>query len=156
MLSSPDAASGRELSGKAARDMAKITTKVRSVSVSACGSHSGSDVKFNPILLLRSILEKVADQISDGVDTPPPEDEEEDKLLPLSQPLDRKEAEPVGHGFRVNTKEISVDELARECIISLTVPQNNPQWLRDELRAQGALDRLANMGEYTGDYWRLI
>ena len=134
MLSTPEAASGRDLSGKAARDMSRITAKVR------------------------SILEKVADQISEGVDTPPPEDEggvDDDGDLPLSQPLDRKEAGPAerrGRGFRVSTQEISVEELARECIISLTAPQNNPQWLRDELRAQGALDRLANMGEITRDY----
>ncbi len=90
------------------------------------------------------------------MDTPPPEDEEDDRGLPLSQPLNRKEMGPVGRGFRVNTEDISVEELARECIISLTTPQNSPQCLRDELRAQGALDRLANMGGYTRDYWGLL
>lgn len=92
----------------------------------------------------------MADQTSQGVDTPPPEEEEDDSELPLSQPL------PKGGGeakdidtlvFRVNTEDISVEELARECIISLSSPQNNPQWLKDELRIQGALDKLANMGE---------
>ena len=84
------------------------------------------------------------------MDTPPPEDEEEDEL-PLSQPLqDKQEPEKQAHCYRVLTDEVSVSELSRECIISLTSPLNSPQWLRDELRVQGALDRLANAGEKGG------
>lgn len=95
-------------------------------------------------------MEKVADQTSQGVDTPPPEEEDESEL-PLSQPLPNG---GTGHAndtkkpvFRVNIEDISLKELARECIISLTSPQNNSQWLKDELRIRGALDMLANMGE---------
>lgn len=99
------------------------------------------------------------------MDTPPPEEEEDE--LPLSQPMpaekeEEEEAEKKErqHVYRVSTEEISVEELSRECIISLTCPQNNPQSLRDELRVQGALDRLANMGGFTerntGGYWRIL
>ena len=117
-------------------------------------------------VISRAILEKVADQTSQGVDTPPPEDEDDDEEeLPLSQPIRDQEEEaeegagPEGGGrgnrrggYRVCTEEISAEELSRECIISLTSPQISPQWLRDELRAQGALDSLANAGEITGEY----
>ena len=94
-------------------------------------------------------MEKVADKTSQGIDTPPPEDEDDE--LPLSQPPKKARQEEEASnttpcGFRVATDDICVGELARECLISLTSPQNNPQWLRDELRTQGGLDRLANMG----------
>ena len=103
----------------------------------------------------RSVLDQVADHTSQGINTPPPEDEEEEELLPLSQPsssqdADKKKLDRKRAGFRVATEEISVPELARECVISLSAPQNDPQWLREELRTRGALDHLANMGEWKG------
>ena len=85
------------------------------------------------------------------MDTPPPEDElDDEELLPLSQPTAApEEVQRKGNKkeeFKVSTEEISVSELARECIISLSSPRNNPLLLRDQLRMQGALDHLANMG----------
>ena len=41
---------------------------------------------------------------------------------------------------------IQVQELACECLISLTHHQHNPQWLRHQLRLLGGLDILANLG----------
>ena len=83
------------------------------------------------------------------MDTPPPEDEDDDEELPLSQPLEEKEEgeeeQKKKQKFRVSTEEILVPELARECLISLTSPQYNLQWLREELRLNRALDKLANM-----------
>ena len=39
-----------------------------------------------------------------------------------------------------------VQELACECLISLTHHQHNPQWLRHQLRLLGGLDIVANLG----------
>ena len=41
---------------------------------------------------------------------------------------------------------VQVQELACECLISLTHHQHNPQWLRHQLRLLGGLDILANLG----------
>ena len=134
--------------------MAANSAGICSISSMELIVHAHTIKELNFFVLIRSILEKVADHTSQGVDTPPPEDEDDDSELPLSQPRKKaaREEEEEGEGeerkpFRVCTEEISIEELSRECIISLTSPQNNPQWLRDELRQQGALDRLANMGE---------
>ena len=99
------------------------------------------------------MLEQVADKTTQGLQTPPPEEEEEE-LVPLSQATPTedenegsKESSMKKAGFRVATDEISVSELARECVISLSAPQKDPQWFREELRTRGALDHLANMGK---------
>ena len=91
-----------------------------------------------------------------NIDTPPSEDEDDE--LPLSQPVKKQEVdegagtEEKRCGFQVSTDPILVEELSRECIISLTSPHNDPQGIRDELRTLGGIDRLANMGEITRDY----
>ena len=41
---------------------------------------------------------------------------------------------------------LQVQELACECLISLTHHQHNPQWLRHQLRLLGGLDLVANLG----------
>jgi len=94
------------------------------------------------------VLEQVADKTSQGLQTPPPEEEEEE-LVPLSQatPTEGNGESRKKAGYRVSTDEIVVSELARECVISLSAPQKDPQWFREELRTRGALDHLANMGE---------
>ena len=47
---------------------------------------------------------------------------------------------------------IQVQELACECLISLTHHQHNPQWLRHQLRLLGGLDILANLGWFCTIY----
>ena len=42
---------------------------------------------------------------------------------------------------------VQVQELACECLISLTHHQHNPQWLRHQLRLLGGLDLVANLGQ---------
>ena len=102
--------------------------------------------------LIRLILHQV-DERRVRMDTPAEDEseDEEDVLLPLSQPTSAAREDPgeersKNEDFRVATEKISVSELARECVISMSSPPNGPQWLRDEMRTQGALDHLANMG----------
>ena len=86
------------------------------------------------------MLGQVSDKTTQGLQTPPPEEEE--VPLSLATPTEdenegSKESSRKKAGLRVVTDEISVPEVVRECVISLSSPLEGSEVVQGRIENLG-------------------